>query len=457
MPGGLSYDSSYWTSAEAQHPSVEFNPWTGALSLEYSWGSAIFSAVPLTARARRGLGPYRPCIPYLDVNIPALVVDPETEFMMVVPKIIPEPDARDALRGTDPQMLFSFDRKTPGQTARAWLDMLPQPAVSAVGRYTPSPWNWHLLRSFTRLPSLAELAEHNPALAWAAGSRALHRGPDLGLSDLKRLFLPGRGQMELLAWCGFPATDLVRKLLAKVPAEEVSLPLLGRLRKALAAASLREPEFLRRWLSHVPRVTEPLVDLLHPRYRDMITPKLLLETAATGMKNGPSPARLLDELIGLLGPREGRTGAPPRFNSLRRLEEAVAALEERIQFEGNANSRPIPLSATFAPPPAALPNNEHLAYIADAKSLRRLALSLKCCLWTPDWSLPILRGEAWAWALNYKGERGAIVISRREDGELTLAAAGFQNGDLSPAACDFVKSHFDGLLSGAAALSEVFA
>jgi len=425
---------------------------SGTLYLNENWGVAEISSNPLAARMRRHGGSWRECVPFIDPREPLVAVDPDDW------RRVPVSDADSWKKVEDAvllrQFVFSFDeRYTPLHAFRQWFSAINQEARAALVRYGPSPWNWRLLQSLSLIPQLRELAGDggNPALAWAVGTGALRRTAKFSPRHLARLFVPGKGQLPLLNCCGFlPATHSTRKLLAKIPREDISFSDLAKFRKAIGVIWRLRPDFLRSPLSHVPKITRPLIKALHPCNVDMLTPRLILELVEAGnSRDADRVAVDLRDVREMYRLRDRRAARVPRFHSLRRLRETARGLNDRLaNYEDTP--RDIPLSAKFPPFPREFPGNAHLQPVVNAWGLRALARVLRNCLWDSHYPYEALNGETFIYSLSFRGERGAVALSCAR-GRWAIEAKGNRNSDLSQEGEQVVQRWFRAGMDRAAA------
>lgn len=161
------------------------------------------------------------------------------------------------------------------------------------------------LQAFTdRFPESAELVESNPALALClaqlpAWDTAFEK--DDHVSITRGLILGKR--REACAFLGFPGTEAVSKLLAKIPESVCHLPHLLRVRRVL-----HEQPGLIKLLAHLPVLDEATVFLAaHWRWNDYVTLSLFRQLAAECQgKELPSQSWLLDDTL-KLAERMGHT------------------------------------------------------------------------------------------------------------------------------------------------------
>lgn len=140
-----------------------------------------------------------------------------------------------------------------------FFDTIPDPIREFVLRFKTR--RWHLLALFARCPRAFDLAQSNPALAYALASNWVFHQPAVSQPMRAARALVNKKQRHIMAWLGFPTTEQVRRILAKIPPEEIySVETLLNLRRILG-----KPEALK-MLSHVPVITHAILVFLNDRY-----------------------------------------------------------------------------------------------------------------------------------------------------------------------------------------------
>ena len=132
----------------------------------------------------------------------------------------------------------------------------------------------------------ADLLKSCPALAFMlANNRVFHTPVVSQPRRAIRTWLgPGKTRRQLLAWLGFPASTGLVRLLAKVPAQDLSVGLLLKLRTLLADPCGGKI------LRHQPVIDRALLAFFDPGMREMLTAKLLSELRARLLEDLPRPA-----------------------------------------------------------------------------------------------------------------------------------------------------------------------
>jgi hypothetical protein len=178
---------------------------------------------------------------------------------------------------------------------------IPPEIAQRVERFTNR--QWMLLSLCQRRERAMDLLEQNPALGF-------------GVAHLQK-FDPGHGdplkvaakittlrQRDMLGWIGFPKTQVWANILAKIPAEAVTV---GHL-KALGRAAVR-PE-VEKQLKHLRTVSGWMIALVSERgLMGLMAPSLLTEIAeATDEAIAQTAFHLLEDLLNMkrrLPPRSG--------------------------------------------------------------------------------------------------------------------------------------------------------
>ena len=130
------------------------------------------------------------------------------------------------------QLYFPFDMFEKPRYASwmylRWIDRIPLDIRKVVGAFNDR--RWHLLSLIARCGNPAlDLAIANPALAYALASNWVFHQPRVAqpMRSARALLKPGKKQVEIMEWLGFPATESARKMLAKIlPKSIYMIPLL---------------------------------------------------------------------------------------------------------------------------------------------------------------------------------------------------------------------------------------
>lgn len=161
-----------------------------------------------------------------------------------------------------------------------FYDAIPNPVRAFVLRFNRR--RWHMLALFTRCPGSFELAQSNPALAYALASNWAFHQPAVTQPLRAARALVKKKQRHIMAWLGFPETEQARRILAKIPPEEIySLETLFNLRRMLInSESLK-------LLSHAPVITHAMLMFLNEsQARPCLTPLLIADLATHRLAAG---------------------------------------------------------------------------------------------------------------------------------------------------------------------------
>lgn len=154
-----------------------------------------------------------------------------------------------------------------------FFDAIPDPEREFVLRFYKR--RWHLLALFARCPGAFELAQSNPALAYALANNWVFHQPAVSQPMRAARALVKKKQRSILAWLGFPETEQARKILAKLPPEEISLEGLLNLRRILAC-----PTSLK-LLSHASKISNSmLIFMSNAEIRPWLTPIFIEEISS---------------------------------------------------------------------------------------------------------------------------------------------------------------------------------
>ena len=235
-----------------------------------------------------------------------------------------------------------------GQRRKAFVAFrasIPVHVATAVEKYQTRQWK--LLQLMQKSPVTVELAGINPALCFALASYKVFRKRFCTMEGAT--IVSKRRQRDIAEWVGFPSTDAVARILAKVPTESVSVDLLKSL-----SSMMREPEKVK-ILAHLPRLNAGVLGILSAdRLFAAIKPALLSEIACCPEEDLHSQAA--DMLTHLLEMKRTVTPdtPPPRIHSLaclRTLHDIVLAEFLRIdqQQGGSLPKPPIPGTEKIVP------------------------------------------------------------------------------------------------------------
>jgi len=153
----------------------------------------------------------------------------------------------------------------------AFINLIPEEIRQELQRYGDR--RWHLMNILARCPGALDLSRSNPALLFALASNwAFHR-PAVTQPVRAARSLVWKKQKAIQEWLGFPGTEPVRRLLAKITPEAVNVEGLLYLRDALL-----NPAYVK-LLSPLPKLNRAALMLAADRRTiEHVTPKLLEDT-----------------------------------------------------------------------------------------------------------------------------------------------------------------------------------
>ncbi len=150
----------------------------------------------------------------------------------------------------------------------AFINLIPWEVRQELQKYCDR--RWHLMNILARCPGSLDLSRSNPALLFALASNWVFHKPAVARPMRAARSLVWKKQKAIQEWLGFPGTEPVRRLLAKITPEAVNIEGLLYLREAL-----RNPACLK-LVSHLPKLNRTALMLAADRRtREHVTPKLL--------------------------------------------------------------------------------------------------------------------------------------------------------------------------------------
>ena len=151
-----------------------------------------------------------------------------------------------------------------------YFDLIPPVVRRELLRYRDR--RWHLLNLFARCPGALDLSRSNPALAYALASNWVFHKPMVRLPVRAARSLVNRKQREIMKWLRFPPREPVRRILARIPPECVTIGNLLHLRRAVRRKAVVK------LLVHVRRINSGVIRLVgEPVGMEMLTTGFLNE------------------------------------------------------------------------------------------------------------------------------------------------------------------------------------
>ena len=158
------------------------------------------------------------------------------------------------------------------ELSRWYFETTPREVRDLLRPFWNSRWALMTLLVIGGSPA-ADLLKSCPALAFMLANNRVFHAPAVSQPRraIRTWLSSGKTRRQLLAWLGFPASTGLARLLAKVPAQDLSIGLLLKLRTLLADP--RSGKLLR----HQPIIDRALLAFFEPGMREILTAKLLAE------------------------------------------------------------------------------------------------------------------------------------------------------------------------------------
>jgi hypothetical protein len=199
---------------------------------------------------------------------------------------------------------------------------LPKEVARAIEPFRSHQWPMLVLLAHD--PTSLDLAESNPALAYAI---ALHLNGDLQRINATK---PGTmKQRDLLAMLGVPPSKSLVNLFHKITPESIDGQNLFSLLPALSSPA----DEAQKLLAHAPKINLGVMQLaLDARVRQAVTPALVAEVAADPKeKYRASVAQLLADTLAM-DQELGSLITNPKFSAIERLREVHEETAESFQL-----------------------------------------------------------------------------------------------------------------------------
>ena len=243
------------------------------------------------------------------------------------------------------------------------ISPIPEAVRTELRRYAQR--RWHLLALFARCPGALDLSRGNPALLFALASNWAFHKPAVKMPVRAARSLVNRKQRVILKWLGFPATESVRRLLAKIEPDALTVPRLLWLREHLP-----DPACMA-LLQHLPRINDTVLRLVTSRrVRPHLTPRLLLDLCVIEPQEyqvgHQSPKELLYDTLRMCEAVNWER-CPVLFRSLEALETLHRVLGWRVawvlRMRKGGKFKPLP------PPP--FPGTEWIRPLRTVEAIAR--------------------------------------------------------------------------------------
>jgi len=261
--------------------------------------------------------------------------------------------------------------------------------------------HWMLLSVCRRQERAQDLLAQSPALAFALAHCHKFRFVSDLPQDLAASFCT-RKQREIADWLGFGDSQAWVNILAKIPAEAVSLEALEALRNVWLI------EGAEKMLSHLPRINGGvLVLIMKHRLMEFVSPKLMAEVSQLTDDTATAlVARTLEEILDL---REQLDVAGPLrpFQSI----EAVRRTQQELVAEFEARVRVHEEECQLPPPP--LPGTPDIVPLTRVSELAEEGRKQHHCVYS--YAVRVTQGACYVYRV-LKPERATLSIVKGEDG-----------------------------------------
>ncbi|MEX1119058.1 MAG: hypothetical protein WEB60_09710 [Terrimicrobiaceae bacterium] len=248
----------------------------------------------------------------------------------------------------EPDLPFDFIPARPllaDQRRRAFHGFrasMPKEVAAAVERFRSCQWG--ILQLIRDSEGVVDLARLNPALAFALGNFARFITKPATVAKISAI--SKNRQRDIAGALGFPNTEAAVKILAKIPAECVTVDCLVSLRHALVFDKSTKI------LSHMKKLNAGILDLMaNPEFLEVSSPTLLEEVAASAEeKYKATTSEILGSTLYHLR-RIDPTGDKPIIPSIAKLhtlsrEAFLKDLDIQRRRSGNHNFPTPPLTGT---------------------------------------------------------------------------------------------------------------
>ena len=323
-----------------------------------------------------------------------------------------------------------------------YIRFIPMTVRTELRRYAER--RWHLLSLCARCPGAMDLSRSNPALLFALASNWAFHKPAVKMPVRAARSLVNRKQRVILKWLGFPATESVRRLLAKIRPDALTVPRLLWLREHLP-----DPACLV-LLQHLPRINDTVLRLVTSRrVRPHLTPRLLLDLCVLEKGNHkwsflPQLTLLYDTLRMCEAVNWER--CPVLFRSLEAVEALHRDLAWRIAWVLRLRKG---VSYKRLPPPP-FPGTEWIRPLKTVEAIAREGWEQEHC--AANYISLVAEGRQYLYCV-LKPLRGTLAISRNT-GTKRWYPSQFRQAANAPVPETIVKSTFEALFASGKAQKE---
>ena len=301
------------------------------------------------------------------------------------------------------------------RAARTFLDRIPLDVRQVAARFPDR--QWHLVALTARHPGAIELAADNPALAYALASSWIFHRPAVRDPWRAAERLVPKKRLRIAGWLGFPATQGVVGILAKVPTRALTPRRLLYLREALCTAAPPKA------LHHLPRLDTGVLRILCDAQLIGCAAFTLLEeiSASRAHSRSHDVAYLLRDSVRMLAivrPGE-RLPAQRTIRAVRHIHDTLAADLARIR-DGRL------LDLSLPPPPVR--GTELIVPLTQPSDLVEEGRSMHHCV--GSYVEEVAGGGCFVYRV-LGPERATLSLRRRAGGWQIDQISGVANGPVS--------------------------
>ena len=227
-----------------------------------------------------------------------------------------------------------------------FFSLIPVPVREILLQYRKR--RWHLLNLLARCPGADDLHTANPALCFALASNWAFHKPAVTRPMRAARSLVRKKQRAILDWLGYPATESVRKIFAKIDSQALEVGALLYLRQSLADSDRLK------LLGHLPTLNADTLRLINSEWSfARIHPRVLFDAAASDEPPDTQPVyEMLRDTLRMQQQLQN-VRVPNVFSSLQHLRD----IHDEISAAHNARFHEAPYYMNelpvcpFPPPP----------------------------------------------------------------------------------------------------------
>ena len=277
---------------------------------------------------------------------------------------------------------------------------------------------WHLLALMARCPGAKDLVEANPALAFALASNWVFHRPMVKQPLRAARSLIIKKQVEIQSWLGFPPSETLRRILAKIDPAALTARKLLHFQWRLA----HEKSLV--MLSHLQRITPDMFRFLCDLdARERIAPRVYHQLAELSDDVSGERSDIYSQwLDGRNLSRVFGLDLPSKLNSIQQIHRWHDALSDEHRHRTAGHIRP----SLFGPAP--FPGNQRIRPILTGEELLEEGEVMKNCV--ASLHQRILDGNYFVYRVE-QPVRATLSIIRRENGWEPCEIKGLSNTPIS--------------------------